>query len=30
MVKTLFYTGARVSEFIHIQVTDLYLRLDPP
>jgi integrase/recombinase XerD len=30
MVKTLFYTGARVSEFIHIQVTDLYLHLDPP
>lgn len=30
MVKTLFYTGARVSEFVHIQVTDLYLSLDPP
>lgn len=30
MVKTLFYTGARVSEFVHIQVTDLYLNLDPP
>lgn len=30
MVKTLFYTGARVSAFIHIQATDLYLRLDPP
>lgn len=30
LVKTLFYTGARVSEFVHIQVTDLYLSLDPP
>ncbi len=30
MVKTLFYTGARVSEFVHIQATDLYLSLDPP
>ncbi len=30
MVKTLFYTGARVSEFVHIQVPDLYLSLDPP
>ena len=30
MVKTLFYTGARVSEFVHIRATDLYLRLDPP
>jgi integrase/recombinase XerD len=30
MVKTLFYTGARVSEFINIQVVDLRLDLDPP
>jgi len=30
MVKTLFYTWARVSELVHIQVTDLYLSLHPP
>ncbi len=30
MVKTLFYTGARVSEFVHIRVLDLHLSLDPP
>jgi integrase/recombinase XerD len=30
LVKTLFYTGARVSEFVHIQVADLFLSLDPP
>lgn len=30
IVKTLFYTGARVSEFVHIQVADLHLTLDPP
>lgn len=30
MVKTLFYTGARVSEFVHLQVADLHLALDPP
>jgi integrase/recombinase XerD len=30
MVKTLVYTGARVSEFIHIQSIDLRLDLDPP
>ena len=30
MVKTLFDTGARVSEFINIQVVDLRLDLDPP
>ncbi|WP_219722068.1 tyrosine-type recombinase/integrase [Deinococcus planocerae] len=30
MVKTLFYTGARVSEFVNIRVTDLHLALDPP
>ena len=30
MVKTLFYTGARVSEFVNLRVTDLHLALDPP
>jgi integrase/recombinase XerD len=30
MVKTLFYTGARVSEFVHLRVSDLHLALDPP
>lgn len=30
MVKMLFYTGARVSEFIQIRVEDLHLALDPP
>lgn len=30
MVKTLFYTGARVSEFINIKVADLHLDLMPP
>lgn len=30
MVKTLFYTGARVSEFVHLTPRDLYLSLDPP
>lgn len=30
LVKTLFYTGARVSEFVHIQVADLHLQDDPP
>lgn len=30
MVKTLFYTGARVSEFTHIKVVDLHLDLKPP
>jgi len=30
MVKMLFYTGARVSEFVHIRVEDLYPALDPP
>ncbi|NJO34369.1 MAG: tyrosine-type recombinase/integrase [Rhodospirillales bacterium] len=30
MVKTLFYTGARVSEFVHITVKDLHLGLEPP
>jgi integrase/recombinase XerD len=30
MIKTLFLTGARVSEFIHIRVEDLHLDDDPP
>ena len=30
MVKTLFLTGARVSEFVHIRVEDLHLDSDPP
>jgi hypothetical protein len=30
MVNTLFYTGARVSEFIHLEVVDLRLDLEPP
>jgi integrase/recombinase XerD len=30
MVKTLFYTGARVSEFVNIKAPDLYLDLEPP
>ena len=30
MVKILFYTGARVSEFVQIRVEDLHLALDPP
>jgi integrase/recombinase XerD len=30
MVKTLFYTGARVSEFVNIRVVDLRLDLEPP
>src|SRR5262249_298668 len=30
MVKTLFLTGARVSEFVHICVEDLHLDDDPP
>lgn len=30
MVKTLFYTGARVGEFTHIKVEDLHLDLKPP
>jgi site-specific recombinase XerD len=25
MIKTLFLTGARVNEFVHIRVEDLYL-----
>lgn len=30
MVKILFYTGARVSEFVNLRVEDLHLALDPP
>lgn len=30
MVKMLFYTGARVSEFVQLRVEDLHLALDPP
>ena len=30
MVKMLFYTGTRVSEFVHIRVEHLHLVLDPP
>jgi integrase/recombinase XerD len=30
MVKTLFLSGARVSEFVHIRVEDLHLDDDPP
>jgi len=30
MIKTLFYTGARVSEFIQIGIADLHLNLEPP
>lgn len=30
MMKMLFYTGARASEFVHIRVEDLHLALDPP
>lgn len=30
MLKTLFYTGARVSEFVNLAAGDLYLELDSP
>ena len=30
LIKTLFLTGARVSEFVHIRVEDLHLNDDPP
>lgn len=30
MIKTLFQTGARVDEFVHIRVEDLLLQGDPP
>ena len=29
MIKTLFLTGARVSEFVHIRVGDLHLEITP-
>ena len=29
MIKTLFLSGARVDEFVHIQVNDLHLDADP-
>jgi integrase/recombinase XerD len=30
LIKTLFLTGARVSEFVHLRVEDLFLNGDPP
>jgi integrase/recombinase XerD len=30
MIKTLFLTGARVSEFVYVRVEDLHLDDDPP
>jgi integrase/recombinase XerD len=30
MIKTLFLTGCRVAEFVHIKVEDLHLDADPP
>jgi integrase/recombinase XerD len=30
MIKTLFLSGARVDEFVHIKVEDLHLEGDPP
>lgn len=30
MIKTLFLSGARVDEFVHIQVEELHLDCDPP
>ena len=30
MLKTLFFTGVRVAEFVHVQVEDLRLDADPP
>ena len=30
LVKMLFYTGARVSEFVQIRIEDLHLALEPP
>ena len=30
LVKMLFYTAARVSEFVQIRIEDLHLALDPP
>ena len=30
LIKTLFYTGARIAEFQHIRVQDLFFQDDPP
>jgi integrase len=30
MIKTLFLTGARLSEFVHIRVEDLHPHAEPP
>lgn len=30
IIKTLFYTGTRVSEFVNLTVGNLYLNLEPP
>jgi len=30
LIKTLFYTGPRVEEFIHLRVQDLFFDSDPP
>jgi integrase/recombinase XerD len=30
MIKTLFQTGTRVDEFVHVRVEDLLLAVDPP
>jgi len=30
LIKTLFYTGTRVEEFIHLRVQDLFFDSDPP
>jgi integrase/recombinase XerD len=30
LIKTLFYTGTRVEEFVHIRTEDLFLHDDPP
>jgi integrase/recombinase XerD len=30
MIKTLFLSGARVDEFVHIKIEDLHLDADPP
>ena len=30
MIKTLFYTGARVDEFVHLRVEDVHFDSEPP
>jgi len=30
MIKTLFLTGARVSEFVQVRIEDLHFDSDPP